>query len=215
MENVISALHAYPLSKRAVLTIPYPLSSGADGQPVQRLTIPPNAVDEESRAVLLTGAAMSAVAPVRASTVTEATTAAGAGGGPTAGSLSSELAWHMHTDFAKCLRELHFYLDHPLDAPRAGAMASGTGGTGATASDADRLLCCTGFMRAQAVSIFPKNIHFIGKSPTDGTPFVCRSVDRRGACSVCSGAMMHIIAGRLQRKVGHYTHFVTTLVAER
>lgn len=46
---------------------------------------------------------------------------------------------HTVTDWAKCLRELHFYLD------------------------SNGRLSCTGFMRAQAASIFPKNIHFIGK----------------------------------------------------
>lgn len=67
---------------------------------------------------------------------------------------------------AKCLRELHFYLDD--------------GGA----------LSCTGFMRAQAASIFPKNVHFIG-------------------------TLIRTIAARLGVEVGTYTHIVTTLVDER
>jgi len=80
---------------------------------------------------------------------------------------------HTDTDEAKCLREIHFYLE--------------------TDGDVDsRLLCASGLMRAQAVSIFPKNIHFIG-------------------------TLMHHVAQQLGGgvKVGRYTHFVTTLVAER
>jgi thymidylate synthase len=72
---------------------------------------------------------------------------------------------HTSDGDAKCLRELHFYLEN------------------------DRL-CCSGFMRAQASAIFPKNIHFIG-------------------------TVMHQIAARLNKKVGSYTHFVTTLVNAR
>jgi len=73
---------------------------------------------------------------------------------------------HTSDGEAKCLRELHFYLE-----------------------DGSRL-CCTGFMRAQASSIFPKNIHFIG-------------------------TVMQQIAARLKVRVGSYTHIVTTLVADR
>lgn len=76
---------------------------------------------------------------------------------------------HTETGEAKCLRELHFYLEE-------------AGG--------EKVLCCTGFMRAQAVSIFPKNIHMIGR-------------------------LMGLVAGRLGWRVGSYTHFVTTLVKER
>lgn len=82
----------------------------------------------------------------------------------------SSTADHTDTDEAKCLRELHFH----VDADRNGTPT----------------LCCTGFMRAQAASIYPKNIHFIG-------------------------SVMHHIAKQLQLPVGHYTHIVTTLVNER
>lgn len=66
---------------------------------------------------------------------------------------------------AKCLRELHFYIE-------------------------DGRLCCSGFMRAQAAIIFPKNIHFIGTIQND-------------------------IAERLNVPVGTYHHFITTLVYGR
>jgi thymidylate synthase len=65
----------------------------------------------------------------------------------------------------KCLRELHFYVE-------------------------DGLLHCTGFMRAQASIIFPKNIHFIGE-------------------------VFNQISDKIQVPVGSYTHFVTTLVYDR
>jgi len=74
---------------------------------------------------------------------------------------------HEEDDSAKCVRELHIYID-----------------------GADQKLHATGFMRAQAVTIFPKNIHFIGK-------------------------LLNFIAVRLGRQVGTYTHFVTTLVHGR
>lgn len=76
------------------------------------------------------------------------------------------------TDEAKCLRELHFYLDDPASGPRR--------------------LSCTGTIRAQAASIFPKNIHdhFIG-------------------------TMMQHIAQQLKVEVGTYTHQVTTLAEGR
>lgn len=89
----------------------------------------------------------------------------------TAGSMHAD---HTDTDEAKCLRELHFHLDaDPTAAPGA-----------------PRRLCCTGLMRAQAASIFPKNIHFIG-------------------------TIMHHIAKQIDAPVGTYTHIVTTLVNER
>lgn len=77
----------------------------------------------------------------------------------------SMCADHTRDDQAKCLRELHFYVQ-------------------------DKKLHCSGFMRAQAASIFPKNIHFIG-------------------------TLMNVIGERLDLQTGSYTHFVTTLVNER
>jgi thymidylate synthase len=67
---------------------------------------------------------------------------------------------------AKCLRELHFYLE---------------GGR----------LCASGFMRAQAASIFPKNIYFIAL------------------------VMARVAAGLGGVPVGSYVHFVTTLTSGR
>lgn len=74
----------------------------------------------------------------------------------------SMTADHTRDDQAKCLRELHFYIENDK-------------------------LSCTGFMRAQAASIFPKNIHFIGK-------------------------LMNTVAKQLDIGTGSYTHIVTTLV---
>jgi len=80
---------------------------------------------------------------------------------------------HTNDDEAKCLRELHFYLENNIES-----------------KDSNQILFCTGFMRAQAASIFPKNIHYIG-------------------------SMMHEIGKQLNVSVGPYTHFVTILVNER
>jgi hypothetical protein len=87
-------------------------------------------------------------------------------GGPGDNWKGSANVSHEDTDEAKCLRELHFYMDN------------------------DNRLCCTGFMRAQAAIIFPKNVHFIG-------------------------TVMHDIADRLNVQVGTYTHIVTTMVHGR
>lgn len=80
-------------------------------------------------------------------------------------SAGTKTADHTATGEAKCLRELHFYIE-------------------------GRHLHCSGFMRAQAVSIFPKNIHFIG-------------------------TLMEHMSTQLGTEVGEYNHFVTTLVTDR
>ena len=49
---------------------------------------------------------------------------------------------HISDDDAKCMREIHFYLD---------------------IADGRQTLNATVWMRAQAAEIFPKNIHFIGR----------------------------------------------------
>ena len=67
---------------------------------------------------------------------------------------------------AKCLRELHFWVGQ------------------------DQRLHCSGFMRAQACSIFPKNIHFIA-------------------------SLLDRVARATGREAGSYTHFVTTLTSGR
>jgi hypothetical protein len=79
---------------------------------------------------------------------------------------TSDCADHTDDEQAKCLRELHFYVED------------------------DGKVHCTGFMRAQAASIFPKNIHYIG-------------------------SMLATICDRLGRQPGTYTHIVTTLVDDR
>jgi hypothetical protein len=67
---------------------------------------------------------------------------------------------------AKCLRELHFWQGE------------------------DGRLHCSGFMRAQACSIFPKNIHFIA-------------------------TLLDRVARAVGKEAGSYTHFVTTLTSGR
>jgi len=107
---------------------------------------------------------------------------------------ATRLSWQVTHDMdadAKCLRELHFYLDSATAA---------TGPTTTTTKSVARppsppakqqhVLSCSGFMRAQAAEIFPKNIHYIG-------------------------TIMDVIAKELKVPVGSYTHFVTTLVANR
>ena len=79
----------------------------------------------------------------------------------------SRSADHTVDEEAKCLRELHFFV-------RPG----------------DERLHCAGFMRAQAASIFPKNIHFIASV----LERVCRAVGR---------------------EPGTYTHSVTVLTGGR
>jgi hypothetical protein len=58
---------------------------------------------------------------------------------------------------AKCLRELHFYIETRTPLPEEEG-----GPAGGAAADEVEALHCTGLMRAQAASIFPKNIHMIG-----------------------------------------------------
>ena len=72
---------------------------------------------------------------------------------------------HDDDEEQKCLRELHFFIE-------------------------DGVLHCSGFMRAQAVIIFPKNMHFIGTVMLD-------------------------LAEALKVHPGSYTHFVTNLVESR
>ena len=68
---------------------------------------------------------------------------------------------------AKCLRELHFW-----------------------EGEGDGRLHCSGFMRAQACSIFPKNIHFIA-------------------------TLLERVARATGKQPGSYTHCVTTLTSGR
>lgn len=62
-------------------------------------------------------------------------------------------------------------------------------GAGPGAADDERLHC-TGVMRAQAASIFPKNIHLIG-------------------------TVMHHVAESLGKLVGTYTHMVVHMIGDR
>lgn len=83
----------------------------------------------------------------------------------------SALADHTNDAEAKCLREIHFFTERTTDSstPR---------------------LHAAGFMRAQAIEIFPKNIHFIG-------------------------TILNHVAQETGLPVGRYTHVVTQLVSTR
>eukprot|EP00808_Paulinella_micropora_P018629 g50422.t1 len=96
---------------------------------------------------------------------------------------------HANDEEAKCLREIHFYLEPcpstictPGPAGQAGqdspgesratapppppseASEGGAGGEPGLPPFLNRpCLCATGFYRAQAVDLFPKNIHYIGE----------------------------------------------------
>ena len=65
----------------------------------------------------------------------------------------------------KCCRELHLYIE---------------GGK----------LCCTGFLRVQNATIFPKNIHFFA-------------------------TLLDDVATRLGVEVGEYTHFISSVCHDR
>lgn len=69
----------------------------------------------------------------------------------------------------KCVRELHFYFEDP---------------------DNSEYLSCTGFLRMQNASIYPKNIYYIAM-------------------------LMEHVAAELKCKVGDYTHFITSLNRDR
>jgi len=85
--------------------------------------------------------------------------------------------WWMHddTDEAKCLREIHFRLEK---------------------IDNNYKLCSTGFFRAQAVDIMPKNFYFIYT--------IMKEVKDRISKNV-----------QFEVQMGSYTHFVTILVPTR
>jgi len=85
---------------------------------------------------------------------------------------------HEHTDEAKCCRELHFRL------------------TASKLIDYKLKLSCTGFFRAQAVDIMPKNFYFV---------FNIMQVVRQKVMNL----------GDSNIETGSYTHFVTTLVSTR
>lgn len=77
----------------------------------------------------------------------------------------SENADYTNAGQTKCVRELHFYIEN-------------------------RKLECTGILRMQNASIFPKNIHFIA-------------------------TVMDIVASELELGVGSYTHWITNLCHDR
>ena len=82
---------------------------------------------------------------------------------------------HDDTDEAKCLREVHFRIEK---------------------KGSNLLLCSTGFFRAQAVDIMPKNFYFVY-------------------------TIMNLVKDKINKevdfdiKMGSYTHFVTILVPTR
>ena len=82
---------------------------------------------------------------------------------------------HNDTDEAKCLRELHFRL----------------------LKDEDNFkLCSTGFFRAQAVDIMPKNFFFVYMMMNEVKNKIAKKM-------------------KLEIELGSYTHFVTILVPTR
>ena len=85
--------------------------------------------------------------------------------------------WWLHddTDEAKCLREIHFRLEE---------------------GDNNFKLCSTGFFRAQAVDIMPKNFYFVYTIMNEVLEKVKKEV-------------------QFEVKIGSYTHFVTILVPTR
>ena len=82
---------------------------------------------------------------------------------------------HDNTDEAKCLREIHFRLEE---------------------EDNNFKLCSTGFFRAQAVDIMPKNFYFVYTIMSEVLEKVKREV-------------------KFEVEMGSYTHFVTILVPTR
>jgi len=85
---------------------------------------------------------------------------------------------HQDTDEAKCCREIHFRLT-PLESNKS-----------------EWKLSCTGFFRAQAVDIMPKNFYFV---------FNIMDVVRQ---KIVDNFNSNI-------EIGSYTHFVTILVPTR
>ena len=82
---------------------------------------------------------------------------------------------HDDTDEAKCLREIHFRLEK---------------------KDKYFYLCSTGFFRAQAVDIMPKNFYFVYTIMNEILEKITKAVE-------------------YDVKIGSYTHFVTILVSTR
>ena len=82
---------------------------------------------------------------------------------------------HDDTDEAKCLREIHFRLEE---------------------EDNHFKLCSTGFFRAQAVDIMPKNFYFVYMIMSEVLNKISKNV-------------------KFDVKMGSYTHFVTILVPTR
>lgn len=66
---------------------------------------------------------------------------------------NNSVACHTSDDDAKCMREIHFYLDEEEKA---------NDDDEASLAKYNYALNATCFMRAQAAEIFPKNIHFVG-----------------------------------------------------
>ena len=89
--------------------------------------------------------------------------------------MNNQWWFHHDTDEAKCLREIHFRLEE---------------------EDNNFKLCSTGFFRAQAVDIMPKNFYFVYTIMSEVLEKVKKEV-------------------KFEVKMGSYTHFVTILVPTR
>jgi len=96
---------------------------------------------------------------------------------------------HYETQDAKCLREMHFYLEKIYDPDKAFEITDGK----------DTIyykLNCTAFMRAQAVDIMPKNLYF--------TYYIMNLIKNK-----LQKTLEHTV------ELGNYTHFVTNLAKTR
>ena len=89
--------------------------------------------------------------------------------------MNNQWWFHDDTDEAKCLREIHFRFEE---------------------EDNNFNLCSTGFFRAQAVDIMPKNFYFVYTIMSEVLEKVKKEV-------------------KFEVKMGSYTHFVTILVPTR
>jgi hypothetical protein len=85
-------------------------------------------------------------------------------------------ALHTSDEDAKCLREIHFYLDMNFDSSGLNVMT----------------LNATVLMRAQAAEIFPKNVHFIGMLMETIADAMNASADMEEGCRVEVGELFYL-----------------------
>jgi hypothetical protein len=110
---------------------------------------------------------------------------------------------HTSDDDAKCLREIHFYLDDDNDDKDSTSSIS----SGNTRKKKTLQLNATVWMRAQAAEIFPKNIHFIG-SLMDRVASQLQQLENSDANTGTGTVTTTIVVGEL-------FYLATTLVSVR